>query len=264
MGTAYQFYGVKECTEPAGNLDAKAFVRRMFSDASAGAAQLFSYQFEEHAANIQKYVHLFTGKSGDTEIAVYSPTTLYRLGENLQPTIKASAALRDLCEFDVLDELLIADGALTTKRYKALILFQAETVDQPILNKMASFLRHGGKIIAVGNLSIKNVEGQPWPSSSKLKHLPLPKGAGRGEGESDVHQPASSNLGKGSHKNQNWLPDLSSQLAGLKGVDGQVDGLWTCRRGKQVFLFNSTTNTIETKPDGKPITVPAYTIWNGP
>ena len=38
MGTAYQYYGVKECTEPAGGLDGKSFVRRMFSDASCGAA----------------------------------------------------------------------------------------------------------------------------------------------------------------------------------------------------------------------------------
>src|SRR5438445_2344627 len=128
MGTAYQFYGVKECSEPAGDLDDKGFVRRVFSDASCGASQLFSYQFERHSTNIQKYVRLFTGKSGDTEIAVYCPTTFYRLGGDLQPTIDAAYPLRDLCEFDVLDELLITDGALTTNRYKALILFQADIV----------------------------------------------------------------------------------------------------------------------------------------
>jgi hypothetical protein len=36
---------------------------------------------------------------------------------NLEPTIQAAYPLRDLCDFDVLDELLIADGALTTNRY---------------------------------------------------------------------------------------------------------------------------------------------------
>lgn len=48
-GTAYQFYGVKLGSEPAGNLDRAAFVRRMFSDASCGAAQWFTYEFEAHA-----------------------------------------------------------------------------------------------------------------------------------------------------------------------------------------------------------------------
>jgi hypothetical protein len=147
IGTAYQFYGVKECTEPAGDLDQKGFVRRMFSDAACGAAQLFSYQFEQHAPDIRQYVHLFTGRPGETQIAVYCPTTLYRLGGNLDPTIQAAYPLRDLCDFDVLDELLIADNALTPKRYQALLIFQADIVDQPILDKIDAYRRAGGKVI---------------------------------------------------------------------------------------------------------------------
>ena len=38
--TAYDFYKVKLCTEPAGDLDDKSFVRRMFSDASCGASEI--------------------------------------------------------------------------------------------------------------------------------------------------------------------------------------------------------------------------------
>jgi hypothetical protein len=237
VGTAYQFYGVKECTEPAGGLDAPSFARRMFSDASCGAAQLFTYEFETHAADIQRYVHLFTGKPGDTEIAVYCPTTLYRLGGNLQPTIGAGYPLRDLCEFDVLDELLIADGALTTKRYRAFILFQAGIVEQPILDKIDAFRRSGGKVIAVGDALIKNVEGQVWPGAARIAHVaPLKNG-------------------------QDWLKELSVQIAGYKGVDGQLDGLWTCRRHNQVFVFNSTAKPAETKIDGQEITIAPYSIW---
>lgn len=87
IGTAYQFYGVKQCTEQAGDLIDRAFMQRMFSDASCGVAQLFTYDYARYAPNIQKYIHLYTGKPGETEIAVYCPTTLYRLGVNLYPTI---------------------------------------------------------------------------------------------------------------------------------------------------------------------------------
>lgn len=237
MGTAYQFYGVTECTEPAGNLDDNHFVRRMFSDASSGATQLFTYEFERHAANIQKYIHLFTGKPGETEIAVYCPTTLYRLGANLQPTIESCIPLRDLCEFDVLDELLIADGALTTKRYKTLIIFQAEIVDQPILDKMDLFRRAGGKIILVGDIGVKNVEGKAWKSATKLTRVaPL-------------------------RKDRAWLNDLAPYLIGNKGLDGQLDGLWTCRRGAQFFVFNSKDKAAEAKIDGQSIQVAPHTIW---
>jgi hypothetical protein len=237
VGTAYQFYGVKECTEPAGGLDAPTFAHRMFSDASCGASQLFTYEFESHAADIRKYVHLFTGKSGDTEVAVLCPTTLYRLGENLQPTIDAGYPLRDLCEFDVLDELLIADGALTTRRYRALVLFQADIIDQPILDKLDAFQRAGGKIIAVGDSPIRNVEGRGWPAAAHLARVPA--------------------LGK----DRAWLKALSQQLAGCKGVEDQLDGLWTCRRGEQVIVFNSTDKPVARKLPGESATIAPYTIW---
>lgn len=240
VGTAYQFYGVKESTEPAGGLDARLFVRRMFSDVSCGAAQLFSYEFENHAADIRKYVQLFTGKPGETEIAVYCPTTLYRLGGKLQPTIEAGYPLRDLCEYDVLDELLIADGALTTKRYRAFILFQADVVEQSILDKIDSFRRAGGKVIAVGEAPIKNVEGQTWAGAARLMRVaPL------------AHDRA-------------WLKELSPLLAGYKGVDGELDGVWTCRRQKQVIAYNSTDKPVETKIDGEVVRIAPNTIWFSP
>src|SRR6185503_19612570 len=110
LASAYQFYGVKLGTEPAGGLDRNNFVKRMFSDASCGASQLFTYEFEQHVPEIQKYLRLYTGVPGDTQIALYCPTTLYRLGGDLKPTIQFASALRDLCEFEVLDEGLISDG----------------------------------------------------------------------------------------------------------------------------------------------------------
>ena len=235
--TAYQFYGVTECTEPAGGLDEPSFVRRMFSDAACGASQFFTYEFPQHAATMQKYIHLLTGKPGETEIAVFCPTTLYRLGGSLEPTIQAGYGLRDLCDFDVLDELLIADGALTPQRYKALIIFQADVVDRPILDKLDAFLRAGGSVIVVGDSPVHDVEGKPWPRASKLTHVaPLAK-------------------------NRAWLKELSTRLAGYKGADGRIDGLWTCRRGSQVFVFNSTSRPAEMPVSGQTIKLAPYTIW---
>jgi hypothetical protein len=237
VGTAYQFYGVKESTEPAGGMDENTFVRRMFSDASSGAAQLFTYEFENHAASIQKYINLFTGKSGDTEVAVYCPTTLYRLGGDLQPTIAAGYPLRDLCEYDVLDELLITDGALSNERYRALLIFQGDIVEQAILDKIDRFQRAGGKVIVIGEGAIRNVEGRPW------------RGAARCSRVAPVAQ------------DQQWLKQLAAQLTGCKGVDGQLDGLWTCRRSNQVFVFNSTDKPVETRIDGQAARIDPHSIW---
>jgi len=253
MGTAYQFYHVKECTEPAGNMKEKDFVRRMFSDASSGAAQFFTYEFEQHATTMQKYIHLLTGKPGETEIAVYCPTTFYRLGGNLQPTIQAASSLRDLCEFDVLDEILIADGALTKKQYKALLLFQADIVDQPILNHFDKFLRSGGTIIQIGDSPMHNVEDKQWPSRAPS---PPVEERVRETGPSGFkHVPALD-------KSQTWLKALSAELAGLKGMDGELDGLWTCRRCRQIVIFNSKDKAVETTIGGQKIKIEPYTIWS--
>jgi hypothetical protein len=240
VGSAYQFYGVKEGAEPAGDLRENDFVRRMFSDASCGVAQFFTYQFDMHASNMQKYVRLYTGKPGETEVAVYCPTTLYRLGDELRTTISAGAGLRDLCEFDVLDELLISDGALSASHYKVLVMFQGDIIDRPILDKIDKFQRAGGRVVTIGKLDVHDVEGRPWISRMPVKQL-SPRGT-----------------------NSTWRNELAVEVAGLKGVDGQLDGLWTCRRGKQVFVYNSTSNSVPTKIDGQTVEVEAHSIWINP
>ncbi len=241
MGTAYQFYGVKECTEPATALDASAFAQRIFNDANAGAAQLFTYEFEQHAADIQKYIHLFTGKPGETEIAVYCPTTLYRLGGNLKLTIDSSYHLRDLCNFDVLDELLITDGALSTDRYKTLVMFQADIVDQPVLDAIERFQKSGGRIVALGQFPINNVEGKPWPGAANITRID------RSNNPSD------------------GIPKLADHIADCKGYDGQLDGVWQARRGPEAFAFNTSTDKPATvKLNNQQTTILPRTIESNP
>ena len=170
---------------------------------------------------MRKYLPLLTGRPGDTQVAVYCPTTLYRLGADLSPTISAGQTLRDLCEYDVLDEALIADSALSPKRYKYLLVFQGDIVDQPILDKFEGFLRHGGKIILFGDLKIKNVEGRAWTLDTKVLHSPSPT------------------------QSKQWRQALGELLKGAIGVDGSIDGVWTCRRGSQEFYFNSTDKPVD-------------------
>jgi hypothetical protein len=240
LATAYQFYGVPLGTEPSGSLDRNTFLRRMFSDASCGASQLFTYEFEQHIPEIQQYVHLYTGKPGETDVALFCPTTLHRLGGNLTPTIQAGYPLRDFCEYAVLDELLIADGILTPTRYKTLLIAQADYVEQPILDKLEAFLRAGGKIVLLGDTPVRDLAGADWPPAAQL-----PRTA-----------PVSAEL--------KWISDLEKHLLGQRGVDGAHDGLWTCRRGEQVFVFNWTEKPIKKTIDGLNAEVAPRTIWVKP
>ena len=203
----------------------------------AGRASSLPTSSRPTPRTIRKYIQLFTGRSGDTEIAVYCPTTLYRLGGSLQPTIAAADLLRDLCEFDVLDELLIADGALTPQRYRALLIFQADIVESAVLDRIDRFRRAGGKVIIIGDGSVNNVEGRPWRGLSRCTRVTLVA------------------------KDREWLRALSRQLAGYKGVDGRLDGLWTCRRSNQVFIFNSTDQPADAECDGHAVRIAPHGIW---
>ena len=240
LATAYQFYKVPLCTEPSGSLDRNTFVRRMFSDASCGATQLFTYEFEQHVPEIQKYVHLYTGQPGETEVALFCPSTFHRLGGDAGPTVMAGNALRDLCEFDVLDELLILDGALTTTRYKALIVAQADTVEQAVLTKLEAYAEAGGRVITLGELPFRNADGIASPLGKSAKVV------------------------IGMRPDGQWLRELAAELKNVRGVDGAVDGLWTCRRGDETFVLNWTDQPIRKLIDGAEIELAPRTIWVKP
>lgn len=243
MGTAYQFYGVKECTEPAGGLDDATFRRRLFSDASAGAAQFFTYEFPQHVPDIHKYIQLINGTPGETEVAIYCPTTLYRLGGDLQPTIQASRRLRDVCDFDVLDEVLIDDGALTTSRYKVLVVVQGDIVDQPVLDRFQDYLAAGGRVVVVGDTAIKNVQGDAWKAGDRVERISADWSA---------------------VKDKTWLAEVAKRLAGLRGVDGTIDGVWTTQRGPQRFAFNTNTTPTQVEIAGKTVVISPSEIHIAP
>ena len=92
-------------------------------------------------------------------------------------------------------------------------------------------------MIAVGDNTISNVEGKAWPGSAAMKRIAALS------------------------KEKSWLKDLSTNIAGYKGVDGDIDGLWNCRRGNQIFVFNSTGKPVDKEIEGKSVTVEPCTIW---
>jgi hypothetical protein len=247
VGTAYQFYGVKLSTEPAGDIDHKTFVRRMFSDASCGASQIFTYDFNGHAADIQQYAHLYTGKPGDTDVAMLCPTTFYRLGGDLWPTIHSADKLRDLTDYDVLDELLVLDGALT-KRYRTLIVMGADFVEQSVLDKIEAWVNAGGRLVVFGKSGIRNVEGDLWSPAETTQKL------GRGSVVRMDSFP----------KDNASLDLLRRALPGLIDANNSFDGVWTTRRAGETLILNKSDNAITRKVtvNGKPkdITVPPWSI----
>ena len=90
----------------------------------------------------------------------------------------------------------------------------------------------------VGSTPIKNVAGNAWAGSSKIERIDPPNGA------------------------KQWLPALAKSLRGLKGVDGKLDGVWTSRRGQQVFAYNSGDKPATAEIDGKSVQIAPNSIYD--
>lgn len=239
VGTAYQFYGVTMSTEPWQSLEHPQFIRRMFSEASVGAGQLFVYQYWKHADDVRKYIHLYTGKQGNPDLAIYFPTTLYRLGGDAGATVKAGSLMRDITDFDVLDELLIQDGALNG-RYRTLLMFQGDCVEQAILDKIEAWVKRGGTLVVCGGKPVLNVDGEAWAVAST---------AGRVVGFASIpgdEQSASA---------------LYEAFGGSSTRDGKFDGVWTTRRGAESMLLNNTDAAVSCEPvAGRKVTIEPHSI----
>lgn len=216
--TAYRHYGIPFSSETAGAIDRNGQVRRIFSDASAGAMQLFTYEYgEKHAETVQQYLHLFQGRYPRINVAVYAPITDYRLGGDPALTYRGAELLRDLTDFDVLDELLIRDGFLS--EYSHLVVFQAEWMEREAMEAIREWMDNGGITISFRSGATRTVEEDRSLDYTHALHPDILRS-----------------------------PEEFRTTAALlpEGPDMAMDGLWvTVYRDGAWLLYNDTDHAIE-------------------
>ena len=189
----------------------------MFSDASAGPRRFFTYEFEQHAADIHKYIQLYHRQARRHRSRRLLPddavSTRRRphADHRLQPRAPRPVRLRR-------PRRIAHPGRCTDAGLQGLVIFQADIVDQEMLDRFVEFQRGGGKVIVV-DAPINNVAGKTWKVPVEFTKLPRIKDDGA------------------------WLKAITEQLpaGSCQGVDGRLDGIWTCSRGNPAFAYNTTT-----------------------
>jgi len=88
------------------------------------------------------------------------------------------------------------------------VIFQADYVEREILDRIEAWRKAGGRLILAPDVAIRDVEGTPREFSAT--RLPA----------------------------KGWLQRAASELKGLRGVDGQIDKVWTTYRGDQILTLN--------------------------
>ena len=161
LASPCHFYGVPYFTEPPGDMDRKAEVNRIFSDASCGAQTYFDYPQNLLGAKdiFEKYGKYLDGSRAIVDVAVFFPTTEHRLRNEDWPrkTLKVANELRRSLDYDLVDERMVRDGAL--KEYKALVMCEGRIMEKSALEILGKWIKDGGTVIRIGLEGVETVEG---------------------------------------------------------------------------------------------------------
>lgn len=162
IATACRFYGVPFWTEPPSAVTPDVELGRFFEAVSQGSKGFFDW-----GANVlrnrdvyYRYGKLLRVEKPVVDVAMFYPTTTHLLQPDVgypQMLEQGAAALRDVLNYDIVDERLIQDGALD--RYRILVMWEGTVVEAATLEKIRDWVARGGVLVAYDFGKIETVEG---------------------------------------------------------------------------------------------------------
>jgi hypothetical protein len=171
IATPCKVYGVPHWLEPPGAITPEGEVSRIMEALSCGNVGFWDWgQNPVGAANaFREYANYLTQERPLVDVALFFPTTDHRLrpGNNFPPRLEAvGRELRDVMDFDIVDEELIADDAL--KLYRVLVWVEGKYVEEKTLKTLAAWIKKGGVLVWWGADVPETVEGRTDLSSALL------------------------------------------------------------------------------------------------
>ena len=164
VSTTCRAYGVPYFTEPPGGVDRRREVRRLFIDASNGTQTWFDYPGNLDGARdlLRTYKAHLTGQPPVCDVAFLLPSSWWWLRPEWGwPTATAALAegLRDRLDFEVVDELLVRDGALQKLGTRLLILAEGDLLRRDTLEAIERWVQGGGVFLVLGEPALKDLDG---------------------------------------------------------------------------------------------------------
>ncbi len=162
LGSASRFYGAPFWTEPPGNLSANDEVERIFESVSQGATGYFDWASNAVANRdvYYRYGKFMRVEKPVVDVAMFYPAEAQRLRVD-QPYAatfaRACAYLRDVGNFDIVDDRMVNDGCLST--YRVLVLWEGTLADAATLAKIRQWVSEGGVLCAYDFGKVKTFEG---------------------------------------------------------------------------------------------------------
>ncbi|MGC8666505.1 MAG: family 14 glycosylhydrolase [Chthonomonadales bacterium] len=164
VSTACAFYGVPYYTEPPGDVPREREVRRIWMDASNGTQVFFDYPQNLDAARdlFRRYKAFLDGVRSRTDVALIICTTTHWLHPEwgYPPTLLGIAeALRPFCDYEVVDEHMLGQGALDRLHLRVAVLADAAYMEEKALRVLEQWVRGGGILVTAAGEPVRNVRG---------------------------------------------------------------------------------------------------------
>lgn len=261
VSTACHFYGAPYYTEPPGDVPPDAEVARVFSDISNGVQVYFEYpqNLDRARTQLRAYKNYMTGARPVVDFAIFNPTIQHRL--DCASGFPAHASQlghfgREYFDYDVVDETLIDDGALSN--YRLLAYVQGSVTEAGTLRRIADWVRAGGALLTCDLGPVESIEGDRsvWDSLIPAKLASLDEVCPGGKWDwAKVGELCARRVGRGIVIQLPLKPDRHERLAEAAScvthnlssfgepfanallLDGEVDGLSATLLPDRILYF---------------------------
>jgi hypothetical protein len=241
VATAARFYcSPRLSSEPVdGNAPAVEIAGALFKDLTTGVSWHFDYadNMERAPATFRHARSLPRHSYPRVDAAVFFSTAAHRLDnwdnwregfeggypEGMPPWLER---LRDVLDYDVVDERLIDDGALRT--YRLLIWAFGSRVESSALMKIRRWVEGGGTLLVRDLAALRTVEGTP-----------VALAAGKGQ---------VIDAGGSLERLAERVRTRDRTMTSLPPIDARADGVITSLFDDGILLFNRTADPVTFKP----------------
>lgn len=261
VASASRYYGAYFTTEKAWWDSPRAVVARIFDAATSGAKGVYfndviggelsipcvpkHHSLGKPTPNTTSFVqniHHLTGEKPIVEVAILFLNTSIAMNPLVLNSIYSKASqLREVLDFDFVDENMIADNAL--RKYRFLIMLVSAYVSRRTLTKIKEWIKAGGILIGGEHTNLFATEGSEELYGGFHLRLRETKKIGRGYGviSDQGGRGYLEFVGQAIYNSEGNYP-----WRGIPEIDSEWDGIYATRFRNKIIYFNST-NTLKIK-----------------
>lgn len=260
VSSACRHYGVPYYTEPPGSVDRSREVARIFYDASNGTDTWFDYPQNMDSARdlFAAYKEHLTGLDPVCDVAFILPSAWWWCRQDWhwpQRTLQMANGVRDRMDYEIVDELMIRDGALQNLGIRLAVLCEGDFMERDTLDALAAWVDAGGTLLFMGPSKLADADGRPHDVLTVPPMLSDPLAVAVGQGRL-------LNLGP---EGLDALVDLTYAPGGAARIDGEADGVEATLMPDRILYYNPgpefRTKRVELRPDDFPQGAPQPTRW---